>query len=71
MAVLIPALFLWITVTIGLIWYLFVVIPSIAVAFNKYMLGGFTVIMLILNFILVADFLSGWRKGPLPEAETK
>jgi len=27
--------------------------------------------MLILNFILVADFLSGWRKGPLPETETK
>jgi len=71
MAVLIPALFLWITVTIGLIWYLFVVVPSIAVALNKYMLGGFTAIMLILNFILVADFLSGWRKGPLPEAEAK
>jgi len=71
MAVLIPALFLWITVTIGLIWYLFVVVPGIAVAFNKYMLGGFTVIMLILNFILVGDFISGWRKGPLPEAEGK
>ncbi len=71
MAVLIPALFLWITVTIGLIWYLIVVVPSIKVAFNKYMLGGFTVVMLALNVILVTDFLAGWRKGPLPEAETK
>jgi len=71
MAVLIPALFLWITVTVGLFWYLFIVVPKTTPAFNKYMLGGFTVIMLILNFILIFDFISGWRKGAVPEVETK
>lgn len=71
MAVLIPALFLWITVTVALFWYLFIVVPKTTPVFNKYMLGGFTVIMLILNFLLFFDFIGGWRKGIVPEAETK
>ncbi len=71
MAVLIPALFLWITVTVALFWYLFVVIPKTTPVFNKYMLGGFTIVMLALNVILVIDFLGGWRKGAIPEVETK
>ncbi len=71
MAVLIPALFLWITVTVALFWFLLVVIPKTTPVFNKYMLGGFTVIMLILNVILFIDFIGGWRKGAIPEVETK
>ncbi len=62
--VLIPAVFLWITVTFALIWYLGVAVPdylskSKAQALT---LGGFVVIMLILNFILLADFIKHMRR---------
>ena len=70
-AVLIPALFLWITVTVALIWYLFVAVPAIKAATTKYPVAIFTIIMIILNFILIGDFFSAFRKGPKPEAEVK
>lgn len=63
MAVLIPAIFLWITVTSGLFWFLFVVVPSKA-GILKYSIGGMTVVMLILNFILIYDFFKALKKGP-------
>ncbi len=56
--VLIPALFLWITVTIALLWYLIVAIPGF---FSKgiaqaVILIVFVAGMLILNFLLIYDF---------------
>ena len=56
--VLIPALFLWITVTLALLWYLIVVIPTF---FSKSLTQAIVliivvVIMLILNLILIYDF---------------
>ena len=60
-----------VTVTVALIWYLFVAVPAIPAATTKYPVGIFTAIMIILNFILVGDFIGAFRKGPKPEAEVK
>ncbi len=56
--VFIPAIFLWITVTIAMIWYLIRVIPGFMAKspVQAYVLGIMMVVMLILNFILVYDF---------------
>ncbi|MCD6167935.1 MAG: carbon starvation protein A, partial [Caldisericia bacterium] len=70
-AVLIPAVFLWITVTVALIWYLFVAVPAIKAATTKYPVAIFTIIMIILNFILVGDFIGAFKRGPKPETEVK
>ncbi|WP_035588763.1 carbon starvation CstA family protein [Hippea jasoniae] len=53
------AIFLWITVTSAMIWYLITIVPS-SIAKNPiqgYILAAIMVIMLILNFILMFDFL--------------
>jgi len=60
-AVGIPAAFLWITVTAGLIWYLIAVPGQYAV---KVIIG----ISLILNFMLIADFYVAWKR-PAEEYE--
>ncbi len=70
-AVLIPAVFLWITVTVALIWYLFVAVPAIKAATTRYPVAVFVVIMIILNFVLVGDFLGAFKRGPKPETEVK
>ena len=59
-----PAAFLWITVTIALIWYEIVVIPP---TLAKNVATGIAVgiiigISLILNLMLLVDFLSGLKK---------
>ncbi|MCD6492528.1 MAG: carbon starvation protein A [Archaeoglobaceae archaeon] len=55
MAILIPALFLWITVTAALIWFLVVVRPSIEVS-------AIILVSLALNFMLFFDFANTYRK---------
>ncbi|MCD6420713.1 MAG: carbon starvation protein A [Synergistetes bacterium] len=62
-AILVPAFFPWITVTVALIWYLIVVVPVLKSAI-QYPVGGFTVLMLILNFLLISDFTKAMRKNP-------
>lgn len=61
LAVLIPALFLWITVFAGLIWYLIYVIPASDVAIRG-ILAGFIVVMLILDLFLVFKFFTSLTK---------
>ena len=58
-AVVIPALFLWITVTLALIWFLVVVKPTLPIA-------TITAIGVLLNFLLAYDFYLAWKK---PEEE--
>ncbi len=63
--VLAPALFLWITVTLALLWYLVVAIPGY---FEKSLTQAivliiFVVGMLILNFLLIYDFKKAMRKS--------
>ncbi|NJE07374.1 carbon starvation protein A [Thermococcus sp. M39] len=62
-AVLIPALFLWITVTAGIIWYIiYVPLSGVTLIGAK----GSLLVGLILNFLLAYDFYIAWTK---PEAE--
>ncbi len=56
--VFIPAMFLWVTVTVAMIWYVIKIIPIFMhkSPVQAYVLGAMMVIMLLLNFILVYDF---------------
>ncbi len=54
-AVIIPALFLWITVTAALVWFLIVIKPGFWVSL-------ITVIGLLLNIMLVIDWYAAWKK---------
>ncbi len=64
LSVLIPALFLWVTVTLALAWYLVVAVPTfIAKApAQAWILGIITVIMLGLNLLLFYDFIQAMRR---------
>ena len=55
---LIPALFLWITVSVAMIWYMFVCVPSFMKTspIQAYIIGGIIIAMLILNILLIYDF---------------
>ena len=54
-AVIIPALFLWITVTAALIWFLIVIKPG-------FWVSVITIIGLLLNIMLVIDWYAAWKK---------
>ncbi len=56
LAVLIPALFLWVTVTVAIIWFIAVVGPGIDVS-------AILFISLLLNFMLFLDFVAAYRRG--------
>lgn len=71
--VLIPAIFLWVTVTAGLIWYEVAIVPTFFVKIAdaaKYaknlttgtVVGAVNIFMLILNFIMIASFLKTWNE---------
>jgi carbon starvation protein len=64
-AVLIPALFLWITVTAGIIWYIMVIPLSGATLIGA---KGSLVVGLLLNLLLAYDFYLAW-KAPAEEYE--
>ncbi len=68
MTVLVPAIFLWVTVTVALIWYEAVIIPTFFVAsanaakkLTGGIVGAMTLIMLILNFVMIGGFLKNWK----------
>jgi len=68
MAVLIPAILLWVTVTSALIWYEIVIIPVFFRDMSKVpnVITGTTVglinlFMLILNFIMIVSFLKNYK----------
>ena len=69
LAVTIPALLLWVTVTAALAWYLVVVIIQGHTfgAVQSFILGGMVVVMLILNFMLLFDYW-GVKNLPLPSS---
>lgn len=68
-AVLIPAIFLWITVTAALVWYEIAVVPvffrdmaNIAKVTTGAIVGIITLVMLILNFIMISGFLKNFKE---------
>jgi len=58
--ILIPSLFLWFTVTIALLWYLFYVIPFVSLTkmsmVQKILIALMVIVMLYLNFLLFRNF---------------
>jgi carbon starvation protein len=68
--VLIPALALWITVFSGLVWYVIVVVPSLKAQIRVPMYL-FVIVMLLLAIVLLIDFFTAFRRGPIPEAKTE
>ncbi len=72
MNVLIPALFLWVTVTLAMVWYLFVAVPTFYVKnpIQAVVLGVIMVVMLLLNFLLIYDFFKPEEK-PVGEPEVE
>ena len=58
----IPALFLWVTVTAGLIWWLYAVTPSLPLL---YQVGAGTIVAIsvVLDFLLIALFIVGFRRA--------
>lgn len=68
-AVIIPALFLWVTVTLALVWYLFMAVPTFG-GIAKWAVGIVTVVMLVLNGMLLIDYF-GVSKETVPGGATK
>ena len=60
----IPALFLWVTVSLALLWYLFYAVPTFA-GFKAFVIGGMTAVMLALNVMLLVDYF-GAQKASIP-----
>lgn len=70
-SVIIPGIFLWVTVTSALIWYEVTIIPVFFRDMSKSMnvitgtvVGAITLFMLILNFIMINSFLKNWKGQP-------
>lgn len=68
MTVLIPALFLWVTVTAGILWYEVAIVPTFFAAganaknvITGVAVGAINIFMLVLNFIMFAAFLRSWK----------
>jgi carbon starvation protein len=76
-AVLVPAAFLWVTVTCALVWYEVVAVPTFfadpsktASVVTGVVVGGLNLVMLVLSFSMVGSFFRSWRLEPAatPEA---
>ena len=68
MNVLIPALLLWVTVSLAMVWYLFIAVPTFYAKnpVKAIILGAMVVIMLVLNLLLIYDYFK-----PEKDLETK
>ncbi len=71
--ILIPALFLWLTVTLAMLWYLFVAVPAFYLKnpVQATVLGLIIGIMIGLNLLLMYDFLKPERTEPMEVATEK
>jgi carbon starvation protein len=75
LAITIPALLLWVTVSLGLIWYLIYAVPTFG-GVKSIVIGAMTAIMLVLNVMLIIDYLAvrnervpvpgGMEEGSIP-----
>lgn len=58
----IPALFLWVTVTAGLIWWLYAVVPGLPPLYQAGA-GSIVAVSVILDFLLIWLFVRGLRRA--------
>lgn len=66
MLVMVPALFLWVTVTLGLGWYLVMAVPTFKG--NAVIMGAITLLMIVLNILLLVDYIRTMRRTSLVPA---
>ncbi len=71
--ILIPALFLWLTVTLAVLWYLVNAVPEF---YHKnpaqaIVLGAMTVVMLALNLLLIYDFFKPEKHAVTADVRTE
>ncbi len=64
--VLLPALFLWLTVSLAILWYLFTVVPGFYVKepVKAVVIGAMMVVMLGLNLLLLYDYFVPEKTAP-------
>ncbi len=63
-----PAIFLWVTVTVALLWYLWIVVPPMLGTITGWVVGGITLIGVVLNLYLFVEWLISLKKKPeIPE----
>jgi len=60
----IPALFLWLTVSLALVWYMIYAVPTFS-GFKAIIIGAMTAVMLVLNVMLLIDYFAV-KNAPLP-----
>ncbi|MBP7675410.1 MAG: carbon starvation protein A [Thermoanaerobaculia bacterium] len=70
-AVLVPAAFLWVTVTCALVWYEVVAVPTFfadpsktASVVTGVVVGALNLVMLVLSFSMVGSFFRSWKVDP-------
>ncbi len=63
--ILVPALFLWLTVTLAVLWFIVEVVPGFMAKspVQAYVLGAITLAMLVLNLVLIYDFFRPEKAG--------
>ncbi len=59
----VPAWFLWVTVTAGLIWWTVDVLPKLSVSVQKVGAGSIVIVSLALDFLLIYYFVRGLRRA--------
>jgi carbon starvation protein len=62
--VMVPAMFLWVTVTLALGWYLVMAVPTLKT--HGVLMGAITVLMIVLNVYLLVDYLRAMRRREEP-----
>jgi len=74
--VLIPAVLLWVTVTVGIIWYMLIIVPTffkdmanIKNVITGSAVGTINVVMLGLNFFMIYEFLKNFGKKAVAGAK--
>jgi carbon starvation protein len=66
MLVMLPALLLWVTVTLALGWYLVMAVPTFKG--NAVIMGAITLLMIVLNILLLVDYIRTMRRSSLVPA---
>jgi len=60
--IMVPAMFLWVTVTAGLIWWMIAVVPGLPTLY-QIGAGSIVAISIVLDFLLIGLFVAGLRRA--------
>ncbi|PUA33628.1 MAG: carbon starvation protein A [Zestosphaera tikiterensis] len=60
--IMVPAMFLWVTVTAGLIWWMIAVVPGLPTLY-QIGAGSIVAVSIVLDFLLIGLFVAGLRRA--------